>query len=147
MKELNFVILILFLSISCFANDYEIGPLAKLQIKVHIWGEVKNPGLYRIEDKTNLLELISLSGGPTEYAKLSKIRITRRLDENRKEIIIFNLEKYLNNPSDTELPILMPQDTIYIPKNIKAAWREFIKILSELALIINMILLTREVIK
>jgi hypothetical protein len=51
----------------------------KLQIIVHIWGEVNHPSDYIVPDGTNVLELISKAGGPTEFANLSKIQITREV--------------------------------------------------------------------
>ena len=56
---------------------YILGEDRKLEIIVHIIGEVKNPGEYRVLDGTNVLELLSKSGGPTEFSKLSMATITR----------------------------------------------------------------------
>ena len=59
------------------SSDYMLGDEEKLEMIVHIWGEVKSPGEYRVPYDTNMLELISLAGGPTEFGKLSKVRLTR----------------------------------------------------------------------
>ena len=125
-------------------EDYEIGPGSKLEFKVNIWGQVKAPGKYNVEDGTNLLELISSAGGPTDYANLKRVRVTRTSGQEEK-VIRYDLHEFLKNPGGTEMIDLMPNDTVYIPKNSKAAWREFIKFLSEVALIINTVLLTQKV--
>ena len=61
-------------------SDYLLGSEEQLEMVVHVWGEVKNPGEYRVPYETNLVELISKAGGPTEYANLSKIRLTREME-------------------------------------------------------------------
>ena len=58
-------------------SQYLLGTEEALEMVVHIWGEVRNPGEYRVPYETTVLELISKAGGPTMYAKLSKVRLTR----------------------------------------------------------------------
>lgn len=58
-------------------SQYLLGNEEELQMKVHIWGEVKNPGEKLVPYETTVLELISKAGGPGEYADLSKVRVTR----------------------------------------------------------------------
>ncbi|MBN2001371.1 SLBB domain-containing protein [candidate division KSB1 bacterium] len=61
-------------------SQYLVGEQQKLEMVVHIWGEVMKPGEYRVPYDTNVLELISKAGGPTEYANLSKVRLTREAE-------------------------------------------------------------------
>ncbi len=63
------------------ASQYILGTEEKLEMVVHIWGEVRSPGEYRVSYDTNLLELISKAGGPTSYANLSKVRLTRESEQ------------------------------------------------------------------
>ncbi len=44
---------------------YLLGDEQKLEMIVHVFGEVARPGEYRVADDTNVLELISKAGGPT----------------------------------------------------------------------------------
>ena len=62
-------------------DQYLLGPEQQLQIMVHIWGEVNKPGDYLVPDGTTVLELISTSGGPTEYADLKHVQLSRMSDE------------------------------------------------------------------
>ncbi|NIA30515.1 MAG: hypothetical protein GXO75_02275 [Calditrichaeota bacterium] len=57
-------------------SEYLLGTAEALEMVVHVWGDVRNPGEYRVPYDTNLLELISKAGGPAQYANLSKIRLT-----------------------------------------------------------------------
>lgn len=75
-------LILLVLSNATFSQEqkprekYLLGPEQQLQIVVHIWGEVNKPGDYLVPDGTNVLELISKAGGPTNYANLSHIVLT-----------------------------------------------------------------------
>ena len=62
-------------------SDYILGDEEQLEMIVAIWGEVKNPGEHRVPYNTNLVELISVAGGPTRSAKLSKVQLTRQASE------------------------------------------------------------------
>ena len=118
-------------------DQYYLGTEEGLEITVHIWGEVIKPGLYKVRDTTNILELISLAGGPTEYANLGKIRLTRARKRSPRFLII-NLDRYLDEEDyDTSLPVLRPGDTIRITRNSWYTWRTAVKIASELAIIAN----------
>ena len=54
----------------------------ELQIIVHIWDEVNNPGKFIVRDGTNLVDLISGAGGPTKFARLNKVIITHSEESN-----------------------------------------------------------------
>ena len=86
----------------------------QLKIKTYIWGQVRNPGLYIIPDNTDLLTLISSAGGPTENAKLAKIKIIRP-SEDGENVIIVDLKEYTKTGNKDLIPILKPGDTIIVP--------------------------------
>jgi hypothetical protein len=62
-------------------SDYLLGDEERLEMVVAIWGEVRNPGEHRVPYNTNLVELLSIAGGPTRSAKLSKVQLTRQASE------------------------------------------------------------------
>lgn len=63
------------------ASDYMLGDEERLEMVVAIWGEVRNPGEHRVSYNTNLVELISVAGGPTDKARLKKVQLTRQSGE------------------------------------------------------------------
>ena len=69
----------------------------QLKIRTYIWGQVRNPGLYIVPDDTDLLTLISSAGGPTENAKLSKIRIIRSTVDGEK-VINIDMKEIIRQP-------------------------------------------------
>ncbi len=85
----------------------------QLMINTYIWGQVRNPGLYKIPDNTDLLTLISSAGGPTENAKMSKIKIIRPTTQGEK-IIYVNLQEYMKTGDMKLIPIMQPGDTIFV---------------------------------
>ena len=95
-----------------------------LLMTVKVWGEVKQPGIYEVPIGMDLIELISSAGGPTNSAKLSKVKIIRSEDiiqnnDNNQEvnnsIISANVREYLNSGNPETIPILKPNDTVVIP--------------------------------
>jgi len=139
-------------------DRYIIGEEEKLQIIVHIWGEVNRPGEYLVPDGTNVLELISRAGGPTQYSNLSKVTLTRAREYHRncekegggfssdsspgktqegKRVIKINLRKYLEGDSYQSLPVLQPGDVVRVHRNIWYKWQAVIRVASQVAIILQ----------
>ncbi len=154
--RLYFFLIVVLVSSLVFSQDtrqqdskYQIGTDERLLITVHVFGEVQNPGEYLVPDNTNVLELISKAGGPTEYSNLKNVKITRGLSGTsnlkssnekttsyRKQVIKVNLKKILNDVNATaNLPTLQPDDVIRVGRNSLFTWQRVIRTLSELAII------------
>ncbi|MBU1357027.1 MAG: SLBB domain-containing protein [Candidatus Edwardsbacteria bacterium] len=108
----------------------------RLLIEVHVWGEVNSPGMYRVPDGSTVLDLMSRAGGPTQYAALSRVRLssndgTKRLNQK------INIDKYLNSTKDVDIPVLKPGDTVMIPRNARFFWKDAIGFIADLAVIAN----------
>ena len=86
---------------------------------IEISGQVNNPGIFPFSKNISLLDLILLAGGFKENATSNRIEINRRLSSNElnenniSEILIFDLDKNLNNNSI----IIEPFDQIIVRKN------------------------------
>ncbi len=68
--------------------------------KVYVYGEVKNPGIYRIEPGMTLLDALTLAGGVTPSADLSNIKIIRKGKEILCDIRNPNISEFVLRPSD-----------------------------------------------
>jgi hypothetical protein len=110
----------------------------ELLVPVNIWGEVRAPGYYDVPDGTDVARLISYAGGPTEFASLKGVKLTRPAS-GREDAV--NIDYYLDTGDVAGVPVLQPGDTVYVPRNTKYAWREFIKVVSELAVIAGTVIL------
>lgn len=108
----------------------------QLKIKTYIWGQVQKPGLYIVPDNTDLLTLISSAGGPTENAKLSKVRIIRSTPEG-EEVIWINLKKYIETGDMSLIPVLQPGDTVVISGSTYYAFTKAVDWLSQIAIIMS----------
>lgn len=120
------IVITLVMVIGCFAQNTQTSTFnpgsvyqypgsgnEQLMINTYIWGQVKSPGLYQIPDNTDLLTLISSAGGPTEDAKLSKVKIIRPTTEGEK-VIYVDLQKYMKTGDMKLIPIMQPGDTVFI---------------------------------
>ena len=108
----------------------------QLKIKTYIWGQVRNPGLYIIPDDTDLLTLISSAGGPTENAKLTKIKIVRP-SETGESVIIVNIKEYTNTGDMDLIPVLKPGDTVIIPGTTFYAFSRVAEWLADVVIIFS----------
>ncbi|OPX28767.1 MAG: hypothetical protein B1H06_02585 [Candidatus Cloacimonas sp. 4484_143] len=108
----------------------------QLKIKTYIWGQVRKPGLYIVPDNTDLLTLISSAGGPTENAKLSKVRIVRASAEGEK-IIWVDLKKYVESGDEELIPMLQPGDTVLVSGSTYYAFTKAVAWISQIAVILS----------
>ena len=115
-----------------------LGADNELLMQVNVWGEVKNPGTFQVPDNTDLISLLSFAGGPTEGAKLSRVKLIRSFSP-RKEVRIMNVEKYLKKGNHEEVPIIKPGDTIVVPKSSFHSLTRFVSFLYNVAVIASVI--------
>ena len=108
----------------------------QLKIRTYIWGQVRNPGLYIVPDDTDLLTLISSAGGPTENAKLSKIRVIRSTVDGEK-VINVDMKEYLETGQTELIPILKPGDTVIVSGSTYYAFTKAVNWLSQIAVILS----------
>jgi len=158
---LNFIILVshcVAQQIDFKKDKYIVSEDKKLNIVVHIWGEVNRPGEYMVPDGTNIMELISKAGGPTEYSNLGNIMLTRGelgnsiidtkhdssssdLQKKRPSVksldrvIKINMNKYLTNKNYESLPLLMPGDAVKVGRNKWHKLQTVVRVISQVAII------------
>ncbi len=117
-------------------NYYYAKP-GDITITVSIWGFVQRPGLYEVASSTDLVNLISLAGGPNTYAKMSDVQLVRTSKKEdgsylRKEYHI-NLSK-LTDLKENELK-LQPGDVIYVNHTRWYTVKEVFSVASSLAIL------------
>jgi len=127
---------------------YIVGEPPGLEMLVHIVGEVQRPGEYRVRDRTNVLELFSKAGGPTEFSKLNSVSIRRApmfsvATDSLKgfgstqgvEIVMVNLKTAMLEPDAAVPPVLRPGDVVYVPRNAWSTWRNVAAVLRDLSVV------------
>lgn len=98
-----------------------------INIKVQLWGYVKYPGYYVIPSNSTMNELISFAGGPLEDAMMEDLRIYRKGNDQKSELIKYNFNDLLWEDSiTTELnfPELNAGDIVLVPGEPRYFLRE-----------------------
>lgn len=126
-------------------TGYITGQPAGLEMLVHIIGEVQKPGEYQVRDQTDLLELVSKAGGPTQFSRLSAITVRRIMsartaaassrEQPRVEILHVDLDKVMRDRAATPPPVLMPGDVVFVPKNTWHRWKEVAGVARDISVI------------
>lgn len=53
-------------------------------VVVHVTGEIKNPGVYRLEEGARVIDAVNLAGGPLPSADLDRINLANFLKDGSK---------------------------------------------------------------
>ena len=118
---------------------YYLGGKEGLTIGVNLWGFVRNPGRYEVPSSTDLVQLISLGGGPLEHAQLDGVKIVRQIMQPdstyQTEVIPVDLKNYQQTGQKT--PLLVPGDTIIVPGSTFTLLEEFFALFRDVALIFS----------
>ena len=87
-------------------------------------GQVQRPGEYQVPDGINVMELIARAGGPTEFAELSAVRLTRAgstpdaAAPPSPRVLYVNLDEYMYSKKPIDVPTLQPGDIVLALNNI-----------------------------
>ena len=122
-------------------SNYYFSRPGEISIIVNVVGFVNKPGRYEIGSSIDLLNLLSLAGGPTSDGGLADVKITRLVQKDslfaRKEIVI-NLDD-LTKVRQAELA-LFPGDFIEVHRTGWSIAKDVIGIVSTTALITTAVL-------
>jgi polysaccharide export outer membrane protein len=97
------------------------------EVIVSVLGEVQRPGMVKLEHKSNLLDVVALSGGLTPEAGKARIEVVRA-DHSTREFAFHDL---LNPAKTVEFP-LQRGDVIYVEKGGVAKFEYTLKKLGPL---------------
>ncbi len=79
---------------------------------VYITGEVQRPGAYPLVDNMNVVQLVSRSGGLTDFAKSKQVYVLRAGSGTRVKV---DYRKLLKGQSPEQNLELVPGDTVVVP--------------------------------
>lgn len=85
--------------------------MAGLYYQVHVLGEVKNPGTYRITASDRLSEVLTRAGGLSDQGSQRNIEV-RRKDE---EVIKVDLQSFQLFGNLSNNPYLLDNDVVFVP--------------------------------
>lgn len=101
--------------------------LPALADKVHVFGEVEQPGSFVYGPNRRLIDYLGDAGGPTEMAKLTEVSVVRGTADKPK-ITKFNAKSAMRGTSMRGNPILEPGDIVFVPSKFIAGWRDALQI-------------------
>jgi protein involved in polysaccharide export with SLBB domain len=117
-------------------ENYSMDANQQLLIEVHVWGEVNKPGVFQVPDGSTVLDVISAAGGPTQYAALSRVRLSHT-PEHHPRIEPVNLDRYLSNEKAALPQVLKPGDAVMVPRNTRFFWKDAVSLIADIAVIVN----------
>jgi protein involved in polysaccharide export with SLBB domain len=100
--------------------------------KYYIWGSVRRPGIHLLGPETDMTELLSSAGGPTEDATLSKVDIIRGIDRRIERL---NLKEIFESGENVGL---VPGDVVIVHRAFWSKFRQNVALLSSIATLINL---------
>lgn len=101
-------------------------------IKAYIWGEVEKPGAYRLFGTPDILELISVAGGPTQRADLKKVILIKAKDGKKRKINIDRIMK------EGKIIFLTSGDVVVVQPRMFYLLREYLSVVSSIAILLNL---------
>ncbi len=110
---------------------YDYSDPTTLNIKVSVWGFVKYPGKYVIPIESNVYDLLSFAGGPSEDAHLDDLRIFRTLEDSSRKMIKFNYNDLLwdeNLQGFKNAPSLDAGDILLVPGSQRLYFKDYLQI-------------------
>ena len=57
------------------------------QVLVHVAGEVRRPGVYRLKDGMRIDDAVRLAGGPTRRADLGAVNLAAKIEDGRQVLV------------------------------------------------------------
>lgn len=96
-------------------------------IRVSVLGNVRTPGLYPVDPGVSLIQLLTLAGGPSEGANLSRTQVVR---DNRAYTV--DLKSALSGSPAGDVA-LYSNDVVYVPQRRSLFSRENIGLAATLA--------------
>jgi len=130
-----------------------------LEMIVHIMGEVQKPGEYRVPDRTDVLELLSKAGGPTEYSSLGSITVRRVMPvegtgsrtsprrDTKVSVLRVDLKDAWKENDAVLPPRLLPGDVVVVSRNSWFGYKRLATIVRDIAVIASTYLLYLRVVK
>lgn len=107
-------------------SRYVVGDETQMKLPVNVLGLVRKPGQYIVPFRTGLISVIAYAGGFAENAKINSVKIIRSAqttnkNKNQARVFTVNVKKYFEEGDISQVPELMPDDTIIVSGTAGAA--------------------------
>ena len=124
-------------------SRYFLGKEEQMLLPVNILGLVQKPGQYMVPFRTDLISLIAYAGGFREDAKINDIKIVRSAGTNgnnkaRARVFTVDVKRYFELGDQTQIPQLMPDDTIIVTGKAGRTVDKFFDFMSKVTILANL---------
>ena len=120
---------------------FTTNPKGRLLVKIQVWGDVAQPGIYNVPDTTTLVDLMGHLGGPTGSLDGVKVMIRRLVEEDgsfRRQIAEYTGDDLLASDEASSV-VLKQNDIVYIESGI--TFMEGVGVVTSVTGVINSVLL------
>ncbi len=83
--------------------------------QIFVLGRVNRPGAYKFDRPIDVLQVLSLAGGASEFAKVDDIRILRRTNDGTQQTFEFDYSKVAGGDRLEQNIVLESGDTVVVP--------------------------------
>jgi len=97
-------------SIPVNGEKYTTGEDGVVRMYINVWGHVKTSGTFLIFEGADIVNALSIAGGPLDGANLKKIKI---ISKESGKTVDYNIDEYIKNKSGPKIK-LYPYDTIIV---------------------------------
>ncbi len=124
-------------------SRYVVGTEEQMVLPVNVLGNVRRPGQYLVPFRTDLISVIAYAGGFSENAKITEIKIVRSTSvESKKDVarvIKLDLKKYFEKGDKTQIPQIMPDDTIIVTGTARQKLNTFMNFVRDILVFAQLI--------
>jgi protein involved in polysaccharide export with SLBB domain len=116
----------------------------KKENMVRVIGAVAKPGRYRFNQDMTILDLLAESGGPTATAYLKNIVVVNvaKAQAGEDQARSFDFQEFVLKPDFSQLPLVRPGDTVYVPDSSASNWAIFMKGITDTVSILSIFAIT-----
>ena len=83
--------------------------------QIFVLGRVNRPGAYKFDRPIDVLQVLSLAGGASEFAKVDDIRILRRTNDGTQRTFEFDYSEVAGGERLEQNIVLESGDTVVVP--------------------------------
>jgi polysaccharide biosynthesis/export protein len=115
---------------------YYVARPNEMNMQVNIWGFVHHPGRYEVNTGTDLVQLLSYAGGPTNDADMEDVRVSRIV---RRDGVVSTKEirldlKNMEKLDEAKLQ-LQPGDTVFLDHTSWLTIRDIVSVVTTAAIV------------
>lgn len=116
----------------------------KKETMVRVIGAVAKPGRYRFNEEMTILDLLAEAGGPTATAYLKNIVVVNvaKAQAGQDQARSFDFATFVRQPDFSQLPLVRPGDTVYVPDSTASNWAVFMKGVTDTLSILSIFAIT-----